>query len=82
MRELFETTVRRCIAEGLVGGEGFAIDASLIKAYANKQRSAEASEPVDWVAATAKDMAWGNRSTLFRDPDSNAINVFKPLTKA
>ncbi len=39
---------RRCIAEGLVGGEGFAVDASLIKADANKQRSAEATEPVDW----------------------------------
>ncbi|GLK84443.1 hypothetical protein GCM10017653_25130 [Ancylobacter defluvii] len=48
LRELFETTVRRCIAEGLVGGEGFAADASLIKADANKQRSAEASEAVDW----------------------------------
>ena len=34
--------------EGLVGGEGFAVDASLIKADANKQRSAEASEDVDW----------------------------------
>jgi transposase len=48
LRELFETTVRRCIDEGLVGGEGFAVDASLIRADANKQRSAEASEPVDW----------------------------------
>lgn len=43
LRELFETTVRRCIAEGLVGGEGFAVDASLIRADANKQRSAEAA---------------------------------------
>ena len=31
-----------------MGGEGFAVDASLIRADANKQRSAEASEPVDW----------------------------------
>ena len=54
LRELFETTVRRCMAEGLVGGEGFAADASLIKADANKQRSAEGSEEVDWeeMAAT------------------------------
>lgn len=29
LRELFETVVRRCMAEGLVGGEGFAVDASL-----------------------------------------------------
>ena len=40
LRELFEATVQRCMAEGLVGGEGFAADASLIKADANKQRSA------------------------------------------
>ena len=40
----------RCIDEGLVGGEGFAVDASLIKADANRQRSAEGSEPVDWEA--------------------------------
>ena len=39
LRELFETMLARCIAEGLVGGEGFAVDASLIRADANKQRS-------------------------------------------
>jgi hypothetical protein len=31
--------VQRCLREGLVGGEGFAVDASLIAADANKQRS-------------------------------------------
>ena len=31
--------VEDCIAAGLVGGEGFAVDASLIAADANKQRS-------------------------------------------
>jgi len=30
--------------EGLVGGEGFAVDASLIQADANKQRSAPGDE--------------------------------------
>ena len=37
LREVFETTVRRCMAEGLVGGEGCAVDASLIRADANRQ---------------------------------------------
>src|SRR6059036_3203684 len=37
LRELFETTVARCIAEGLVGAQGFAVDASMIKADANRQ---------------------------------------------
>jgi transposase len=35
LRHLFEMVVRRCMAEGLVGGEGFAVDASLIQADAS-----------------------------------------------
>ena len=38
LRELFETVLRRCMAEGLVGGEGFAVDASLIVADVQRQR--------------------------------------------
>ena len=38
-RRVFERVVAACIAAGLVGGEGFAVDASLIFADANKQRS-------------------------------------------
>jgi transposase len=38
-RSIFERVVEACIAAGLVGGEGFAVDASLIAADANKQRS-------------------------------------------
>jgi transposase len=30
LRKVFETTVQHCIGEGLVGGEGFAVDASMI----------------------------------------------------
>ena len=44
LRKLFEETVARCIAEGLVGGEGFAVDASLIKADANRQNSTPGDE--------------------------------------
>ena len=40
-RRIFETVLRRCIQEGLVGGEGFAVDASLIKADANRQKGIE-----------------------------------------
>src|SRR3989440_3533882 len=38
-RRVFERVVETCIAAGLVGGEGFAVDARLIAAGANKQRS-------------------------------------------
>jgi hypothetical protein len=39
LRHLFETAVARCMAEGLVSGQRFAADASLIAADANKQTS-------------------------------------------
>ena len=38
LRRVFETVLQRCMREGLVGGEAFAIDASLIKADANRQK--------------------------------------------
>ena len=34
----------------------------------------------DWLQQP-KDMPWGNRSMLFRDPDSNPINFFRPIEK-
>src|SRR5438874_10581880 len=43
-RRLFEHVVQTCIAAGLVGGEGFSVDASLIAANANKQRSIPGAE--------------------------------------
>lgn len=76
LRKLFETTVQCCIEAGLVGGDGFAVDASLIRADANKQRSAAGSEEVDWEAMavirrsvreyldTLNEAAWGAASEV------------------
>ena len=50
LRKLFETVVQRCMAEGLVDGSAFAVDASLIAADANKQRAVAGSDDVDWEA--------------------------------
>jgi transposase len=44
LRHIFERVVLACITTGLVGGEGFAVDASLIEADANKGRSIPGSE--------------------------------------
>ena len=44
LRKLFEMTVERCIIEGLVGAEGFAVDASLIRADVHRQRSVPGEE--------------------------------------
>ena len=47
-RHVFESVLRRCITEGLVRGEGFAVDASVIKADANRARGVPGSETADW----------------------------------
>ena len=73
LRHLFETVVERCLHEGLVGGESFAVDASLIAADANKQRSmpgdkwradADAGRAVQEYLATLDDTAFGAASPV------------------
>ena len=49
-RQVFESVLRRCMAEGLVGGEGFAIDASVVKADANRARGVPGEQALDWKA--------------------------------
>jgi len=46
-RQVFETVVRRCMTAGLVGGEGFAVDASVIEADASRFQRVEGSG-VEW----------------------------------
>ena len=48
LRFVFEAVLHRCMTEGLVQGEGFAIDASIIKADANRARTAPASQVTQW----------------------------------
>src|SRR5215470_7486816 len=68
LRRLFEVVLRRCIDEGLVGGESFAVDASLIRADANRQNGIEgekglppqtAGRAIDEYLAVLDDAAFG-----------------------
>src|ERR1700737_4163197 len=75
-RSVFERVVGACLGAGLVGGEGFAVDASLIVADANKQRSIpgaewskeldvqEASRAAKEYLATRDDAAFGAASSV------------------
>jgi hypothetical protein len=47
LRKLFETVVSRCIKEGVVGGEAFAIDASMIVADVHRGRGVAKVEDPD-----------------------------------
>src|SRR5271169_1058373 len=51
LRRVFEGVVSKCIAAGLVGGEGFSIDASLIRADAGKKKRAPGDQPIAWPQA-------------------------------
>jgi transposase len=48
LRSVFETTVRSCMRQGLVAGEGFAADASIIRADANRKNSVPGGDDHDW----------------------------------
>jgi len=47
-RHVFERVIEGCMKEGLVKGEGFAADASLIKADANRQRARPGEGQIEW----------------------------------
>lgn len=73
LRQVFDTVLRRCMAEGLVGGEGFAVDASLIKAEANRERSVPgdpglppeaSSRAIDEYLAVLDDAAFGGATPV------------------
>src|SRR3977135_2098074 len=51
LRRVFEGVVGTCIAAGGVGGEGFSIDASLIKADVAKKKRAPGGQPIAWPKA-------------------------------
>jgi len=73
LRRLFETILQCCIDEGLVGGEGFAVDASLIHADASDRTRVEgaaglppgaAGRAVEEYLAVLDDAAFGAASEV------------------
>jgi len=77
IRLVFERVVEGCIEAGFVGGEGFAVDASLIQADANKQRSIPGKE---W--NKERDPATASRSVkdYLATLDHEAFGAASPVT--
>src|SRR5271165_1392408 len=48
LRRVFEAVVAMCIAAGLVGGEAFSVDASLIEADVDKKKRLPGDQPIAW----------------------------------
>ncbi len=51
LRRVFEGVVAMCISAGLVGGEAFSVDASLIKADVDKMKRLPGDQPIAWPKA-------------------------------
>ena len=83
-RLVFEGVVGACIAEGLVGGNSFSVDASIIKADVNQVRRVPGDAPIDWPDRAAATRAVAEYlSALDRDaPDERTGGKRKTPPKA
>ena len=70
-RQLFEAVVRACMDAGLVQGEGFAIDASVIEANASRYHGKTPDE-IDWSAPERQTRAVVEFLSAIDDDDPNA----------
>jgi len=85
-RQLFEVVLQRCLVEGLVGGEGFTVDASVVKADASRQRHRDDDD--DWgggravreylQALSADDTATGSQARKISPTDPAASYTAAP----
>ncbi len=64
LRRVFDRVLLGCMAAGLVRGEGFAVDASVIEADASRFKRVEGAE-IDWTdAERARRPIWGDLEAL------------------
>jgi transposase len=70
-RHVFEAVVRACMDAGLVKGEGFAVDASVIEADASRYHG-RAPDEIDWSALERQTRAVTEFLTAIDDDDPNA----------
>ena len=88
LRKLFETVVARCMKEGIVGGEAFAVDASIIVADAHRRRSVGKVEDLDPTSSRAvaeylsvlDDAAFGGATPV--EPKAISPPIRRPATAA
>lgn len=81
-RVLFEDVVRQCQAAGLIGGEGFAVDGSLIGADANRDRRvnspAELQTTSQPVRAYLAALDSGSEAVALREGEAKYLSATDP----
>src|SRR3974390_631089 len=80
LRHVFEAVVRACMDAGLIKGEGFAIDASVIEADASRYHG-KAPDEIDWSAPERQTRAIAEFLTSLDDADADrkAPKVISPV---
>src|SRR5438128_2679219 len=71
LRHVFEAVVRACMDAGLVKGEGFAVDASVMEADASRYRG-KAPDEIDWSLPERQTRAVAEFLAALDDEDGNA----------
>ena len=71
LRHVFEAVVRACMDAGLIKGEGFAVDASVIEADASRYHG-KAPDEIDWSAPEHQTRAVAEFLSAFDDDDADA----------
>jgi len=71
LRHVFEAVVRACMDAGLVKGEGFAVDASVIEADASRYHG-KAPDEIDWSLPERQTRAVAEFLGALDDEDTNA----------
>jgi transposase len=71
LRHVFEAVVRACMDAGLVKGEGFAVDASVMEADASRYHG-KAPDEIDWSLPERQTRAVAEFLTALDDEDPNA----------
>jgi transposase len=78
LRHVFEAVVRACMDAGLVKGDGFAVDASVIEADASRYHG-KAPDEIDWSLPERQTRAVAEFLTALDDEDPDA---YRKLPKA
>ena len=81
-RHIFERVVAACMAAGLVKGEGFAVDASVMEANASRYHG-KAPEEIEWAEPerqthAVKEYLAGLKAETEPNPDRNPPKVISP----
>ena len=76
-RHIFERVVAACMAAGLVKGEGFAVDASVMEANASRYHG-KAPDEIEWALARTPDARGQGISRAHLKPRLNPIPIVKP----